>query len=87
MCKLVYIAAQRPLSLVNPSDKKTAIVVQELSENERGVIKRFSKPFVYYVGAYEGCGCGFDYGQYPIEDREAISGDRQLILRSTNMAI
>ncbi len=68
MCKLIYIAAEKPLPLVKLSNEEAAIVVQELSENEQRIVQRFAKPYVYYVGAYEGCGCGFSYGQYPIED-------------------
>jgi hypothetical protein len=68
MCKLVYITAERALPLVNRSDKDSAIIVQELAGHERGIVKRFTKPYVYYIGAYEGCGCGFSYGQYSVED-------------------
>ncbi len=68
MCKLVYIAAERPLPLVELADDKSAISVQELSENEQRMARRFSKPYVYYIGAYEGCSCGFSYGQYPVDN-------------------
>ena len=37
----------------------------QLSEGEAVVKKQFSLPFVYYVGSHEGCGCGFQAGQYP----------------------
>jgi len=63
---MVYLAASRPLPLI-PLEANAAITVRELDAREQVVAQWFSQPFVYYVGAYEGCGCGFNYGRYPIE--------------------
>lgn len=68
MCILVYIAAKERLPLVELHHKQSKICVRELEENEQQLAKRFSNPYVYYVGAYENCGCGFSYGLTPIKD-------------------
>jgi hypothetical protein len=38
--------------------------VTELDERGDPVRRHFNKPYVYYVGSHEGCGCGFQYGEY-----------------------
>jgi len=81
MCLMVYLAASRPLPLI-PLEANAAITVRELDAREQGVAQWFSQPFVYYVGAYEGCGCGFNYGRYPIEnesDQEQYAASRQSV--------
>lgn len=59
MCMAVYIGSEVPLrtwqrDLVNPG-----FHVTEVSSNDEAVKRHFSKPHVYYAGAFEGCGCGF----------------------------
>jgi len=68
MCMMVYLAASQPLPLIPLTETNAAITVRELAAREQVVTQWFSQPLVYYVGAYEGCGCGFNYGHYPIED-------------------
>jgi hypothetical protein len=67
---MVYIGAEQALAQIPFTDEGSAISVRELSEEEQAVTKHFAKPYVYYVGAHEGCGCGFSYGQYPIHDED-----------------
>ena len=63
MCMMIYIASDRPLPLIDWQDEFPAFHVRELREEEMAVRTHFKKPYVYYAGSHEGCGCGFAYGQ------------------------
>jgi hypothetical protein len=62
MCVMVYLASDRSLPEIdwNPDAPgfHASATIELRAEHVR---KRFSKPFVYYLGAHEGCGCGFSY--------------------------
>jgi len=75
MCMMVYIAADEPLPLIEWQENVSIFCVMELSEDEKLVRRQFSKPFVYYLGSYEGCSCGFSYNNEPIEDEDDRRGD------------
>jgi hypothetical protein len=66
MCKMLYVAAVQPLPLISWQPSNPGFWVRELKEAEAGVRQQFSKPYVYYVGSHQGCGCGFAYGIWPI---------------------
>lgn len=71
MCMMVYIAATEPLELVAWNDAQPAFYVAELHESEASVRQQFNAPHVLYAGSHEGCGCGFQYGEFPqFEDKE-----------------
>lgn len=72
MCMMVYIASDIPLPLIPWSKDKPAFHVQELTQRDAAVRRQFSKPNVYYVGAHEGCGCGFQHPEFDV-DAEAQS--------------
>jgi hypothetical protein len=63
MCWVLYLAADRPLSLRPFEADSPGFNVAPLSEHESVVRGQFSKPFVYALGAHTRCGCGFDRGQ------------------------
>ena len=66
MCMAVYLAADVRPPLVAWDKTRPSFTVMELtSKIDRAVRAQFSKPYVVYVGSHEGCGCGFNYGQYP----------------------
>ena len=72
MCLGVYLAADRPLPLVEWNEARPSFNVTELSPAEAPVRGRFSKRHVYYLGSYTGCSCGFE----PDEEAEAPDGER-----------
>ena len=72
MCMGVYLAADRPLPLVEWDEARPSFNVTELDDGEAEVRGRFSKPHVYYLGAYTGCSCGFT----PDEDGEEEAAAR-----------
>ena len=80
MCMAVYIASDAPLQLVQWNIDQPNFHVSELTvdENDEKVKGQFSKPFIYYVGAYTGCGCGFEYGRYP-EYEDDVEKKRQSV--------
>jgi len=69
---MIYIASDYELPLVPWTDPEQVFSVLELHPSHQCVTNQFSKPFVYYVGSYEGCGCGFDYGRWAIIDDDGL---------------
>jgi hypothetical protein len=64
MCMMVYIASEYPLPTSSWDETNPCFYVETLSERDESVRRQFTKPWIYYVGSHEGCGCGFQYGQY-----------------------
>jgi|GEM_PF-4084816 hypothetical protein len=62
MCDALFIGADRELALIQYEAEKTPLHIMNISETEKTVLDKIKKPYVYYIGAYEGCGCGFHYG-------------------------
>lgn len=58
MCLTIYVAADEPLPEIPWDKKNRAFNVQSVADKDR-VRRQFSKPYIYYVGSDEGCGCGF----------------------------
>ncbi|MCL4264438.1 MAG: hypothetical protein KJ069_14535 [Anaerolineae bacterium] len=71
---MIYISADQPLDLISWNPKKPAFHVTEINKSEVSVRQQFHQTYVYYAGSHEGCGCGFQYGEYPEFEDE----DRQL---------
>jgi hypothetical protein len=70
MCRALYIASDRHLPLIPWNESNPGFCVVELQEFEETVRKHFTLPFIVYAGSFEGCSCGFAYGDEPIEDDE-----------------
>ena len=64
MCIMVYVASDYPLPTTAWNQAHPAFHVVDVPEGDAPVRCQFSKPCVYYVGSHEGCGCGFQYGEY-----------------------
>src|SRR5947209_7661574 len=64
MCMMVYIASDYALPTTAWHKDRPHFHVTELAERDSPVRRQFLKPCVYYVGSHEGCGCGFQYGEY-----------------------
>jgi hypothetical protein len=67
---VLYLGSEKPLPLIAWDEDKPSFHVTELPEDLNGVRQQFSKPYVYYLGSHQGCGCGFSYGQYENDDEE-----------------
>ena len=81
MCLMVYLAADRPLPLIEWREEDRGFHVTELDrEQDEPVRAQFSKPHVYYAGSQTICGCGFNYGQQP--DAEDDPEDLRLRART-----
>ena len=81
MCMVLYVAADRPLPLVAWDERDPAFHVTELPDSEAAVRARFSKPYVYYAGSHEGCGCGFSYGWWDGDEPERTAPARESVRR------
>jgi hypothetical protein len=71
MCMMVYVASDYPLPTSAWDPTRPHFHVTELSDRDEPVRRQFSKPCVYYAGSHEGCGCGFQYGEYEGEEEDA----------------
>src|SRR6266446_6699287 len=71
MCMLVYLASVRPLPLIPWDAAQPAFHVTELPEERDAVRGQFTLSYAYYAGSHEGCGCGFQYGEYELDDPDA----------------
>lgn len=81
MCLMLYLASDQPLPLVDGAESKAAFSLTNLHDTEDRVRGQFSESNVYTVGAHEGCGCGFQLGQYPGEsESERSQNARSLAL-------
>ena len=63
MCMVVYIGSDVPLRTLPFDPARPGFHVTDVPAGDEAVKRYFSKPHVYYAGAYEGCGCGFQYGR------------------------
>ena len=78
MCMMVYIASDYQLPTQPWDEAHPRFHVTDLIERDSPVRLQFSKTWVYYVGSHEGCGCGFQYGQYPQFEDEATARAAQM---------
>src|SRR5829696_3612944 len=78
MCMVVYVAADTPLPLIPWDERTPAFHVTELRPEVAAVRAHFSKPYVYYAGSHEGCGCGFSYGWWN-DDAELNARNRETV--------
>ena len=70
MCMMVYLAADQPLREVAWNEAAPAFNTSPLASDEHRVRRQFSKPHLIYAGSHEGCSCGFQLGEYSLEDTE-----------------
>lgn len=61
----VYIAADQPLTPLPWDEAHPAFHLATVDAADVSVRSQFTKPHVAYAGSHEGCGCGFQYGEYP----------------------
>jgi hypothetical protein len=75
---LIYVASDYALPTSAWDQGRPGFHVTELAERDEPVRRQFSKPCIYYVGSHEGCGCGFQYGEYEDleEDPAALAAAR-----------
>ena len=85
MCMMVYIASDYPLPTSAWNYAKPTFHVTNVLDAHVPVRRHFSKPYAYYVGSHEGCGCGFQVGQYDASNVDAetlaagLSSRRRLV--------
>ena len=77
MCRVLYIAADRPLPLIPWDPENPGFHVIELTEREAPVKNQFAKPLVYYAGSHQGCGCAYDLASISIGEPEQLPNARR----------
>lgn len=82
MCLAVYIGTNQEQATSSWVQHETLLYLAELSEVDEIVKTKFTKTYVYYVGAETGCSCGFawevEYFNDP-EEQEYKKSPQQLI--------
>jgi hypothetical protein len=68
MCMALYLGSDQPIPLMPWEEGRSPIWTRTLADDDDAVRAKFSKKHVCYVGAWEGCGCGFQYGTLPDVD-------------------
>ena len=59
MCYAAYIGTTEKQTISAWKQGETLLYFEEISKEDEIVKTKFTKPFVYYVGADTGCSCGF----------------------------
>ena len=78
---MVYLAADVPLRTVEWRKDAPAFNTSAFAADEERVRCQFTKPELICAGSYEGCGCGFQLGEYPsdaLEPDEVVQRRRSL---------
>lgn len=70
MCLAVYIGLDKPQQTGKWVEGETLLYFEELSEHDVVIKEKFSKDYIYYVGADTGCSCGFDFNSQFFNDPE-----------------
>jgi len=78
---MVYLAADLPLRAVPWNEAEPGFNTSALAPDEERVRRQFTKPHLIYVGSHEGCGCGFQLGEYPPDYLES----HELALRKRSL--
>jgi len=74
---MVYVASSVPLPTGSWEPDHPPFHAEPLIAVDEPVRKKFAKPHVYRLGAHEGCGCGFQHGEFPgLEDAEDVEKAR-----------
>ncbi len=83
MCYAIYIGVSNQLKFIDDVDK-TLLSINLMIEAaiNKNILKKFTKPYIYFVSSYEGCSCGFD-----ILDVDEKDDDYTTMLASTNELI
>ena len=67
---MLYLASDKKLQLIPWDEKSPGFNVTALSDNEKVVMKHFTKKYLYYIGAHTGCSCGFYNNNDAYEEEE-----------------
>ena len=82
MCFAAYIGTNQKQTLTTWKQSETLLYLENLSKDDEVVKTKFSKSYVYYVGADTGCSCGFawevEYFNDP-EEQERKKSPQKLI--------
>jgi hypothetical protein len=79
MCTAIYIAANKPLPLIQWEEGKSIFYTALVSgEPDVKVHKQFINSNTCYAGSYEGCGCGFH--NFENEDFPGIFTEEELTI-------
>ncbi len=74
---VLYIGAEEPLPLLAWDESSPAFHVQDLDSQVLAVRRQLAVPHVYYAGSHQGCGCGFQLGEYPDPNDEEAPANRE----------
>ena len=69
MCMMVYVASDEELLTIPYDEARPGLYVKREDAADAPVRRHFRMRNIYLVCCHTGCGCGFQYGEYPeVED-------------------
>ena len=87
MCLAIYLASQFELPLIDWDEKNPAFYAKLTGSRDAGVKRQFRWPNIIYLGAAEGCGCGFILDGAEPEKLPQIRADRQKLVDYVRVAL
>ena len=79
MCMMLYMASDKKLPTIPWNKNIPDFYIEELNKRNQeflGVRKQVNKPYIYYVGAHTGCGCGFYYDMSEVFDESSLEENK-----------
>ncbi len=64
MCMMVYIGADNELPIIEYQGEISSICTRKLNDaytDDRFAKENLTKEYKYYIGSWQGCGCGFRF--------------------------
>lgn len=80
MCLAIYVGTSEPVTKQPWNSESPGFYVDVVGNREADVRKNLSKPHICYVGAHEGCGCGFILSGYEEDDELKLTQESRLAL-------
>lgn len=64
MCVMIYLASDDPLPTQVWDQSNPRFQIDEVSEPPESIRRHFTKKRIYSAVSHEGCGCGFQWGEF-----------------------
>jgi len=75
VCLALFVATDRPLPRIQYVEGVTRLSIHDVDSSDASIHEKLHKPYWAYVGAWEGCGCGFEYGLLEDPDEQDLKED------------
>lgn len=78
MCVMIYLASDAPLPTLEWEEGDPPILIEEVSNPPEPIRRHFTKKRIYSAVSHEGCGCGFQWGEFEgCEDEDELPAKQE----------